>query len=65
VLGPDHPDILRTRCHIAHWTGRSGNAAEALRLFRELLPELDRVLGPNHPNTRKIKDLMATLDLHR
>ena len=29
----------------------AGIAAGALRLFRELLPDLERVLGPDHPDT--------------
>ena len=33
------------------WTGFCGDAAGALRLSRELLPDLERVLGPDHPST--------------
>ena len=41
---------------IAHWTGEcpwTGEAedAQALRLYRELLPDQERVLGPDHPDT--------------
>jgi len=43
VLGPDHPDTLTTRGLIASWTGEMGEAREALRLFQELLPDLQRV----------------------
>ena len=50
-LGPDHPDTLTTRNNIAAWTGKSGDAREALRLFTELLPDQERVLGRDHPNT--------------
>jgi len=32
-LGPDHRDTLNTRNNIAGWTGRTGEAREALRLF--------------------------------
>ena len=46
--GPDHPDTLRTRGLIASWTGQTGQAREALRLFRELLPDRERVLGRDH-----------------
>ena len=51
VQGPDHPDTLRTRDRIAHWTGEAGDAREALRLCHELLPDRQRVLGPDHPDT--------------
>jgi tetratricopeptide (TPR) repeat protein len=51
IQSPDHPDTLTTRHNIAYWTGRSGDLAGALRLFRELLPDQRRVLGPDHPYT--------------
>ena len=51
VLGPDHPETLRTRNNTAHWTGECGDAREALRLFQALLPDQERVLGPDHPET--------------
>jgi hypothetical protein len=38
----------------AHVAGTGGDAAAALRLFRELLPDQVRVLGPDHP------DVLAT-----
>ena len=40
VLGPDHPDTLTVRNNIAYWTNECGDAAGALRLFQELLPDL-------------------------
>jgi hypothetical protein len=51
VLGPHQPDSLAIRNNIAEWTGRCGDAAGALRLFLELLPDRERVLGPHHPAT--------------
>ncbi len=59
VLGPLHPDTLTTRNNIAFWTGRLEEAAEALRLFRELLPDRERVLGPLHPDTQALRALIA------
>jgi hypothetical protein len=51
VFGPDHPDALTARYNIATWTGRTGDAATALRLLQELLTVQQRVLGPDHPDT--------------
>jgi hypothetical protein len=51
LLGPDHPDTLRTRSNIASWTGECGDAPEAVRLLTALLPDYERVLGPDHPET--------------
>ena len=73
---PDHPDVLTTRDNIASWTGECGDAAAALRLFRELLPDQVRVLGPDHPDvlatrgniaswTGECGDAAAALQLYR
>jgi tetratricopeptide (TPR) repeat protein len=48
---PDHPDTLTTRNNVAHWTGRCGDGAGALRLLTALAPDQERVLGPDHPHT--------------
>jgi tetratricopeptide (TPR) repeat protein len=52
VLGPDHPDTLRTRFELARWIQDS---TEALRQLRELLPLLERVLGPDHQLTLTVR----------
>jgi hypothetical protein len=44
-----HPEVLSTRSNIAGRTGECGDSAGALRLFRELLPDQERVLGGSHP----------------
>ena len=49
--GAAHPHTLDTRSNIAGWTGECGEAGQALRLFQDLLPEQERVLGQNHPDT--------------
>jgi len=51
VSGPDHPDTLRARAHLARWTGEAGDAAGARDQFAALLPVVERVLGPEHPDT--------------
>ena len=60
-LGRDHPATLITRNNIAHWTGKSGYAPGALRLFQELLPDQERVLGRDHPATLTTRGNIAQL----
>jgi len=50
-VGETHPETLTARSNVAAWTGQTGDARGALRLFRELLPDQVRVLGPDHPDT--------------
>jgi len=57
----DHPDTLTTRNNIAAWTGRSGDARKALRLFQALLPDQERVLGPDHPDTLRTREWIEAL----
>ena len=45
-----HPDILDLRGLIAAWTGRSGDAQEAVRLCGELLRDREEVQGRDHPD---------------
>ncbi len=46
--------------NIADWTGQTGDPAGALRLYRDLLPDMERVLGPAHPDTLTTrKDIAA------
>ena len=44
-------------------TGESGEAREALRLFQQLLPDQERVLGPDHPHTRTTLNHIGLLSL--
>jgi hypothetical protein len=37
-------------------------AGEALRLFRELLPDQERMLGLNHPDTLRTRGNIARLE---
>lgn len=50
LLGEDHPAVLFARNEVAVWTGECGRSADALRLFRLLLPDQMRVLGRDHPD---------------
>ena len=57
--GPDHPQTISTRRQIALVTSLK-SAADALRLLEELLPDLERVLGVQDPDTKDtIADIVA------
>jgi tetratricopeptide (TPR) repeat protein len=58
-FGASHPSVFNLRGAVATWTGRSGDAREAVRLFTELLPEQEHALGPDHPDTLTIRSNIA------
>jgi hypothetical protein len=51
AYGPEHPDTLDARHHLARWTGEAGDAADARDQLATLLPIQERVIGTEHPNT--------------
>lgn len=50
-LGPDDPQTLMAHHHLALMTSKCGNHAEAIRMWEELLPVRERVIGPHHLDT--------------
>ena len=58
---PNHPDTLTTRNNIAFWTGRTGDVRGALELFAALLPDRERVLGADHPDTLAVHAWLTEL----
>jgi hypothetical protein len=52
IYGPEHPETLRLRHRLAHWTAKSGDVPTALALYTELHADRVRLLGANHPHTR-------------
>jgi len=51
VLGPEHPDTLKSMSNLGEVLIRQGQYAEAARLLGETLDIKRRVLGPDHPST--------------
>ncbi|MFI0789231.1 tetratricopeptide repeat protein [Streptomyces lydicus] len=51
ALGPDHPDTLSCRHHLALNLGRLGRLEDCLALTREVAEARERVLGAGHPDT--------------
>ncbi|ANZ20043.1 serine/threonine protein kinase [Streptomyces noursei ATCC 11455] len=51
LLGPDHPDTLGCRHHLAVGLGRLGRLEECRTAAREIAEARARVLGAHHPDT--------------
>ena len=49
------------RSNIAALTGRTGDARRALELFEALLPDQQRVLGDDHPDTQSTHAVINAL----
>jgi hypothetical protein len=52
VHGADHPETLRLRHRLAHWTGKAGDIRAAVALYTDLHADRVRLLGANHPHSR-------------
>ncbi|MET7396444.1 tetratricopeptide repeat protein [Dactylosporangium sp. NPDC005572] len=59
VLGPDHPDTLAARSHLAWRRRETGDAAGAAQDAQLLLGDRLRVLGPDHPDTLTTRNTLA------
>ena len=63
VLGPKHPETLKTTSNLAWIHMRQGRYTQAEKLLRETLDIQRRVLGPDHPDTlQTLGYLAATLN---
>jgi tetratricopeptide (TPR) repeat protein len=51
MLGPDHPDTLRSQNSLALAYQEAGRVGEAIPLFEQALVGRQRVLGPEHHDT--------------
>ncbi|MBZ5654174.1 MAG: tetratricopeptide repeat protein [Acidobacteriia bacterium] len=59
VLGPEHPDTLRSMNNLANIFGDEGHGDEAEKISRETLEIRRRVLGPSHPDTLRSMNALA------
>ena len=59
VLGPDHPDTLKSRDSLAGAYKSAGRLVEAIDAEEELLPDCQRVLGADHPDTLNTRNNLA------
>ena len=59
ILGPDHPDTLTSRSHLAVGYRRMGRIREAVALDEATLATRSRVLGPDHPDTLTSRNNLA------
>ena len=59
VLGPEHPDTLRTRSNLVVALGNQHKDAEAEKEFRDLITLETKVLGPEHPDTLRARSNLA------
>ncbi len=50
---------LELRSGLAYWIGKSGDHTTALTLYRELLPNYERAVGPNHSDTLTTRHQIA------
>ena len=53
------PNTLTARHNLAYLTGEAGDAAGARDQFAALLPDRERVLGPEHPGTLPTRSNLA------
>jgi len=59
VLGPEHPETLRTRNNLAHAYLAVGRIQDAIAIYEPLLSTQERVLGPEHPETLRTRSNLA------
>ena len=61
VLGPEHPDTIRSVSNLGFLYYTQGRYSEAEPLLKRALAAFERVLGPEHPNTLTILNNLADL----
>src|SRR5438552_4048893 len=61
VLGPEHPDTLRSRNRLAVTLWRQAKFMEAEADFRKLIKLEEKAIGPEHPNTLSSRHRLAAV----
>ncbi len=64
ILGPDHPDTLRSQADLSITLLQNGHLSEAETLQKQTLASMRRVLGPDNPGTLKSMNTLAVLLLN-
>ncbi|TQJ37721.1 tetratricopeptide repeat protein [Streptomyces sp. SLBN-115] len=59
-LGPDHPDTLAARHHLAHWTGEAGDPVGAVAALETLLDHMLQVFDADDLEVFKARATLAT-----
>jgi tetratricopeptide (TPR) repeat protein len=59
LLGPDHPDTLRSRNNLATAYRKAGRTAEAIPLLEQTIAGCERMLGVDDPRTQAARDNLA------
>ena len=60
MKGPEHPDTLRYSDNLAFTVLKQGFAAEAAATFAALLDTMERILGADHPWTKRVRERLAS-----
>lgn len=58
-MGPDHPDTLASRHNLASAYYGMGRNQDAVQIWEETLPIIERVLGSNHRDTLQIRNSLG------
>jgi tetratricopeptide (TPR) repeat protein len=58
-LGPDHPDTLTVRAHLATSYESAGRTADAITIKEQVAADTKRTLGPDHPGTLTVRNNLA------
>ena len=62
LLGPDHRNTLMSRYLLYSVAEAMGSKAKAVAEYRKVLVDCERALGPNHPVTHTVRDVLRLAD---